>query len=393
MHTKKNRNFMKSTFTKKGFFLFIALIAISNAHAQVTIGSNIEPRSGVLLDLKEHSEVNTITSNKGFAFPRVGLEAAGELYPMFGTSATEDAYYTANKATIKPRYAGLIVYNTATNNDFTPGMYYWNGEAWRRINNSEAVAPSISSLVCGSAYMVPANYTASQIYNGLLKIPYLGGNGGVYPGTGVLTTVNGLSLSLVQGQLAIGGGELVYRVEGTPQNSSAVTFPISFLGKSCTGGVTTGGSVPVNGVNFRNLTGNKKIETQFVANTPKTSDILPFESITISESGSYAFSIRLYGRITSTYTNQRFPFYIYLFKGSNATSLTSATLVDAAEIDISVFSTNDYSYSVTMGGYFSENDKVIVSMACPGLGTWELAQGSTTNLLSPIRTSMIYWKL
>ncbi len=130
-----------------------------------------------------------------------------------------------------------------------------------------------------------------------------------------------------------------------------------------------------------------------MANTPKTSDILPFESITISESGSYAFSIRLYGRITSTYTNQRFPFYIYLFKGSNATSLTSATLVDAAEIDISVFSTNDYSYSVTMGGYFSENDKVIVSMACPGLGTWELAQGSTTNLLSPIRTSMIYWKL
>ncbi|MDR3058130.1 MAG: hypothetical protein LBU84_08310, partial [Prevotella sp.] len=53
--------------------------------------------------------------------------------------------------------------------------------------------------------------------------------------------------------------------------------------------------------------------------------------------------------------------------------------------------TTDYSYSVTLGGTFDAGEKVIVTMARPGYGPWSLKMGPDAT--SPVRTSLVYWKL
>ena len=55
-------------------------------------------------------------SNKGLLIPRVAL-----------TSTTSTSPITTPVAT------SLLVYNTATTGDVTPGYYYWTGSKWMRL--------------------------------------------------------------------------------------------------------------------------------------------------------------------------------------------------------------------------------------------------------------------
>ena len=236
--------------------------------------------------------------------------------------------------------------------------------------------------------MTPNTYTANVSFEGILKVPYLGGNGGSYSGTTSTSIGNGLSMERIGGKLAYGGGEVMYRIFGTPTVSSptATTIPsIDFLGQTCSSIKIGDGMI---GINLRTLQTQTTINSYYDENKLATqSDALPFGTIEIPESGSYAFSIRLYGWITYNGT-ARFPFYIYLSKNDKS---VSNNLLDAAELDVVVVGGNDYSYSVTLGGAFEAGDKVIISMSRPGLGNWALK--TNANNASPVRTSLIYWKL
>lgn len=387
----------KHFFLKAGIIKLISLSAICftaiSLNAQVTIGSDKAPEQGSLLELKEYpAKADNSTSDKGMLYPRVKLDEnyKNELYPMYDVTSNN---YITNKDALKKSHMGLVVFNITSSDSFSPGLYCWSGDTWRRLDDSPPTKPGIGSnqLLCASATLTPATYTAGvPLKDYYLKVPYLGGTGGSYEGAAAVAGTNGLSIERIGGKLAYGSGEVVYRVIGTPENSSpsTSTFPIDFLGESC---YATVGSVT--SVNVRVLDADTPISTDYLSNTSGSAATeLNFGDIIIEETGSYAFSLRLYGRIPYSGSPMRMPYYIYLQKNDKN------TVLDAAEIDLIVTSNTDYSYSITLGGLFEVGDKVIISMHKPSSTdgwkgpNWTL-RVNKVNPKSPVRTSLIYWKL
>lgn len=405
---KTRHNFVKSAAI--GLLSILATcFSVTEINAQVTIGSDKAPLGGSVLDLKEFDpRTNESTSDRGMLYPRVYLTDKNELYPMF----QGDADYTADPTALKKSHIGLTVFNVnSSTNSFTKGIHVWDGTEWRKMDNSPVIAPAVDNMMWASASISPSIYTAGQPYDGILRIPYIGGNGAVYPSTPTVpgsASTNNLAIERIAGTLSYGGGEIFYRIHGTPTVSSpaTTTFPITFYNQ--TGNAVVGSGI--SSVNLKNLTKNVTIDTSYPSSYDgSTAKKLPFEEITITESGSYAFSLRLYGHIAITTGsggtgNGRMPFYIYLQKvETNAGGVETRTLIDAAELDVFTGTATDYSYSVTLGGVFDVGDNVIISMhRSANFGdnwygaTWLLKMGGTEqdpSPKSPVRTSLIYWKL
>lgn len=379
------KNYLKTSKIRGVFLYLFIMLSVTRMSCQVTIGSDIFPAKGALLELKEYDNASdNQTSDKGLLYPRVILTDKNELYPMYDPS---DSDYTdsTKKDLILKKHTGLTVYNVKAIGNFREGLHVWNGSAWRRVEDKAILQPSISSLLCSSISVAPNVYTAGTAFEAMVKVPYMGGNGVDYTATEPTPTpINGLQIERIAGVLAVGGGEIMYRVFGTPTVTTPIvtSFPIDFLGHTCNIEVGSGQA----SLNLRNLSQDVTINKSLLNTVYASAVELPFGDIIIPETGSYAFSFRLYGNVATT-SASRLPFYIYLQRNS------TSDLLDAAEIDIVTItqSTNqDYSYSVTLGGSFVSGDKVIISMLNGGKN-WTLKQGSNT--LSPIRTSLIYWKL
>ncbi len=90
------------------FCTFLILFNITCLKAQVTIGSNAAPQKDAVLDLQSNNL-------KGMLLPRLALSQTSSASPM--------------SAHVK----GMTVYNTATENDVTPGIYYNDGVKWNRL--------------------------------------------------------------------------------------------------------------------------------------------------------------------------------------------------------------------------------------------------------------------
>jgi hypothetical protein len=185
-------------------------VVVTNA-GSVGVGTGTPSASAVL-------DINS--TNKGVLLPRVAL-----------TSAT-DTVTIAGPAT------GLFVYNTGTAALTTKGFMFWDGAAWRKIDSATSAPPTISSLLCSGATLSPPQYTSGVAYTGVLNVPYDLGNGAEYSaadGTSPVGPVNGLTLTLTNGKLNEGSGSITYKVSGTPSATSptTTTFPLSFLGSSC----------------------------------------------------------------------------------------------------------------------------------------------------------------
>lgn len=81
--------------------------------SQVGIGTT-DPKA--MLDIQ--------SSDNGILIPRVELTETSDQSPI--TAPTPEV--------------GLMVFNTATINDVTPGFYYWNGTAWERMGSGDSTA-------------------------------------------------------------------------------------------------------------------------------------------------------------------------------------------------------------------------------------------------------------
>lgn len=110
--------------------MFILVTPIQGLHAQVTIGSGIEPAKGALLDLKEADEAGGAdNSAKGVLFPRVHLTDMDKLKPMLSGADLDDN-------TQKLKHKGLVVYNINETAPFLKGLYGWDGAKWVSLANS-----------------------------------------------------------------------------------------------------------------------------------------------------------------------------------------------------------------------------------------------------------------
>ena len=81
------------------FLILMFLIHHPRIFSQVKIGDN--PKS-----INSDAMLEVESSNKGILLPRVALKS------------------TASPSPLKSFTAGMIVYNTSTINDLTPGLYY-----------------------------------------------------------------------------------------------------------------------------------------------------------------------------------------------------------------------------------------------------------------------------
>lgn len=378
--------------------------------SQVTIGSPISPISGALLDMKEKSmDTDGTTATKGFVYPKVNLTDRNELYPMFNDPTSS---YTTNpnqKAALKASHKGLFVYNLTTIGDFREGVHFWDGKEWRFIQSMEAIETSIQGIICNAINISNNKYEVGIPFDAILKVPYTGGSGGIYTEEDILINgstsivINGMTFEGIPGTLNKGAGEILIHVYGTPTVSTPIetTFNISILGHTCNN-IKFGGQI-INNFNVRTLVGRDQKTTngtQFDGVlVGSTETILDFGEIKVTETAAYAANLRLYGTITKTNASatQRMVMYAYFYKKSNGVE----TLLDATEIDIVVlkntesFGYDDYSYSVVVGGLLEAGDEIVVKLKTGG-GTWFLKEkktGTSLTDITPIRTSMVYWKL
>ena len=130
---------MKLNFSAKVFLLILLSLTFYlspfSCFAQVSINSTgANPDASAGLDVS--------FTDKGLLIPRVALTQ------------------TTSSSPITSPATSLLVYNTATINDVTPGYYYWNGSRWVRIAGNGA---------CNTAnYVLKSNgtdATCSQIFD------------------------------------------------------------------------------------------------------------------------------------------------------------------------------------------------------------------------------------
>jgi uncharacterized protein (TIGR02145 family) len=144
----KKKSFMKTKMMKTLFWgwMLLCLSAIQ-LHAQVTIGSNIEPLGGALLDLKEQQKDDgTANSTKGLLLPRVNLTSLTDI-----TAGDISGVDASNKDV----HTGLTVYNVnqcpagRTIYDET-GVQVWTGTRWESLNPRPAVANATPAQTSGA---------------------------------------------------------------------------------------------------------------------------------------------------------------------------------------------------------------------------------------------------
>lgn len=179
------------------------LFTIMSLNAQVGIGTTT-PDDSAALDIT--------STDSGFLMPRVALTATTDTATITGTEEES-----------------LLVYNTATINDVTPGFYYWNGTVWVALN---ATIPAAWELL---------------------------GNAGTVAGTNFLGTTDGVDLVFKTNnveRLRIDNGDQIYAT--STGGTEALPF-YSFNGDIDTGIWTDGAnnlSLGANAQEFLTLDGN-----------------------------------------------------------------------------------------------------------------------------------------
>ncbi|MGC4041864.1 MAG: hypothetical protein QM710_14055 [Flavobacterium sp.] len=120
----------------KNFYILAFLIAFQFSFAQVGIGTT-NPSTSSALEIS--------STNSGLLIPRVALTS------------------TTDTATIASPATSLMVYNTNTANDVTPGFYYWEG-SWKKFGSGTTSTPSTGgwnltgNTVTGTDYLGTNNY-------------------------------------------------------------------------------------------------------------------------------------------------------------------------------------------------------------------------------------------
>lgn len=185
----------------KLLFTAIQLVVFSSVYAQNVNGLLFDATNTATRDASAAFEINANTNTPGsptyggLLIPRVALTGSTDATTIAGTEATS-----------------LLVYNTATVSDVTPGFYYWESGAWKRIIAGNSNFPTGSGT---QNYVTKWNNAAgttignSQIFDnatnvGINSATPAGKLDVVGPATGTGVTIR-----------ASGGGDVVLASGGT----------------------------------------------------------------------------------------------------------------------------------------------------------------------------------
>ncbi|MCG3167647.1 MAG: hypothetical protein POELPBGB_03441 [Bacteroidia bacterium] len=150
----------------------LLLIAVLPLAAFAQDGTLVDPTNSQTRQTSAALEV--YSTNQGFLSPRVALTSTADAATVTGTEPN-----------------GLLVYNTATAGDVTPGFYYWTGSAWSRLLNG-------ATNLSGSG---TTNYLARWTPNGnTLGIGVTYDNG---TNVGISSTSPGAKLDVASGDIRV----------------------------------------------------------------------------------------------------------------------------------------------------------------------------------------------
>ncbi len=124
---------------KKLNVLFAIMIMAAVAVGQ-SVGINADgstPDASAMLDVK--------STSKGFLPPRVALTG------------------TTDVSTISSPATGLLIYNTATASDVTPGYYYYNGSAWIKVGSASDATQWTTTPYFPNIYYKPPGYNYGYV--------------------------------------------------------------------------------------------------------------------------------------------------------------------------------------------------------------------------------------
>lgn len=135
---------MKTNIISSQRAIYIVLLCLGlsfgNVQAQIRVGQPAgSPDGSAALDVSG-GPYATGSPYRGIAPPKVALTKSTSANPVTSPAT------------------GLLIYNTAAQNDVTPGYYYWEGSKWVRFNTSSS---SGSARVAAAGDPIPA-YTYSQ---------------------------------------------------------------------------------------------------------------------------------------------------------------------------------------------------------------------------------------
>jgi len=113
---------------RKFYYVLLTFLSVAITNrAQNNVGisdDNSSPKASAMLDVN--------SASKGMLIPRIALTA------------------TTTAAPVTSPETSLMIYNTATTGDVTPGYYYWNGTLWVRVVSTTDPAKNLN-LVSKSA--------------------------------------------------------------------------------------------------------------------------------------------------------------------------------------------------------------------------------------------------
>ena len=93
----------------------------------------------------------------------------------------------------------------------------------------------VEELTCGGLFLDNKEIYKGEVYNGVMLLPYLKGNGAYFLGLNLPSSgVSGLIMSLQPGKLANGNGSVELVIKGTPADTGLAIFNLTFGLKTCT---------------------------------------------------------------------------------------------------------------------------------------------------------------
>ena len=122
---------------------------------------------------------------------------------------------------------GQVFFINDQNNDFAV-----NQGIQQPSNNN--FASKVEDLLCAGSILDDTLVYSGELYNGVIILPYLKGNGASFQGFSVQSEqVAGLTLTLQSGKLVKGNGAIELLVTGKPAGNGIAVFPLSFGSKTC----------------------------------------------------------------------------------------------------------------------------------------------------------------
>lgn len=242
---RKNKKDRMCSIVHKSLVIYLILFfgySIASS-AQVTIGSNIPPEKGALVDLKQtiSDPTNSTNASKGMLLPRVYLTDLNSLSPLVDINSP-------NYTDLKLSHEGITVYNM-NNAGGTTGLeediYYWDSEKWERIYSSSGpygssdvikyfILPSFNLKTAAGTHIVNL-YT--EVVRPYLMDAYSSGSRGTNSPQIIPTTkvagdfyyyVTNSSTSTLTISSITDGGEMTYRSTGSSTANAFVNIIVVF---------------------------------------------------------------------------------------------------------------------------------------------------------------------